>query len=83
VAIAMALLYLLPALLLLVLLIARRYPGQRQLVALARKKREAWPRRPGLAPRPPRVATTLPRGGLLIACSIAVRPPPASSVAMY
>jgi hypothetical protein len=69
--------YLLPALLLLPVLVARRYPGERALFALVSRRRQkrdsAWTqtvacrRRPGVA---------VPRGGRLIAFSLAVRPPP-------
>ncbi len=66
---------LLPALALALPLLARRYPGERVLVAL----RDAQPGRP----RPARAIvargrseTGMPRGGLLIACLLAERPPP-------
>jgi hypothetical protein len=72
-----ALAYLLPALLLLSALWARRYPGERALLAAI------------VAPGPgsgsgadaarqtaPALRALLPRGGRLIACSLAVRPPP-------
>jgi hypothetical protein len=70
--------YLLPALLLLPLLLARRYPGERALLALLgqRRRRQAHSgvrlAPPGLRPR-----AVVPRGGRLIASSLAVRPPPA------
>jgi hypothetical protein len=76
---ATALAYLSPALLLLAALGARRYPGERALLALGSKYRRA-PRR-GIrdrAPRLPRTRAVLPRGGRLIATSLAVRPPPAA-----
>jgi hypothetical protein len=72
--------YLLPVLLLLLVLALRRYPGERTLVALASRGRtHHWSsrtargaaRRPKLAPR-----ARVPRGGLLIAAALAVRPPP-------
>jgi hypothetical protein len=72
-----ALAYLSPALLLLLALAARRYPGERALVALMAA--HAGTRRRGLSDRPPRVSgprALLPRGGRLIAASLAVRPPP-------
>lgn len=72
------LVHLVPALLLLGLCASGRYVGERQLTRL-----RAWlhaPRRrplPCAAPscRPPR---RVPRGGLLIASALAVRPPPAA-----
>jgi hypothetical protein len=68
----------LPALALTLLLGARRYPGERILVALARARR--W-RHPASAPPAPRPHVAFPRGGLLLARSLAVRPPPAASLA--
>jgi hypothetical protein len=73
-----ALAYLLPPLLLLVVLVARRYPGERALLALIAGDRHG--RRSTcigflIAKRRPRAM--VPRGGRLIACSLAVRPPPA------
>jgi hypothetical protein len=71
----------LPTLVLLVLLALRRYPGERILMVLceARRQRGQRPRssvsfagRPGIA---------VPRGGLLLACSLAVRPPPTARFA--
>jgi hypothetical protein len=69
--------YVLPPLLLLVALAMRRYPGARVLLAVigrARARRLRAPRvcAPGRAQR--RVVP--PRGGQLIAFSLAVRPPP-------
>jgi hypothetical protein len=68
--------YLLPALLLLGVLRTRRYPGERALVSImappvprpARESRGARPRAVS--------AGLLPRGGRLIGCALAVRPPP-------
>lgn len=79
--IATALLYLLPALLLLGPLIARRYPGQRRLLATARNARVTRrpKRQPLLAARQARLGA--PRGSLLIACFLAVRPPPGAPLA--
>lgn len=73
-----ALAYLLPPLLLALALALRRYPGERVLLALIGRSR---PRRA----HAPLQATTdrsrpralVPRGGRLIASSLAVRPPPA------
>jgi hypothetical protein len=73
---ASMLLYLLPALALAAPLILRRYPGERRLLALIAGR--SRPRR-GLGARTPSSAlrrSLVPRGGLLIACSLAVRPPP-------
>jgi hypothetical protein len=67
----------LPALALPALLALRRYPGERTLaVALHESRRDGRQRRRLRVCRasPPRVA--VPRGGLLLACSLAVRPPP-------
>jgi hypothetical protein len=67
--------HLLPALLLIALLAAGRYPGERRL---ARSRREARPPR-AAATRPPAPAIPAawaPRGGLLMARGLAVRPPP-------
>jgi hypothetical protein len=72
-----ALLYLLPPLLLLLALAMRRYPGERALLALMGRSRYRGrhPRVDGARPRlRPRVV--VPRGGRLIASSLAVRPPP-------
>jgi hypothetical protein len=65
----------LPALLLFAPLLLRRYPGERLLAAVRGERR---PRRAELAVRAPRrrPLTLVPRGGLLIARSLAVRPPP-------
>jgi hypothetical protein len=75
---AEAVAYLSPALLLLLVLVARRYPGERALLALMERRRET--RRPADADeraRLPGLRAFLPRGGRLIATSLAVRPPPA------
>jgi hypothetical protein len=72
-----ALTYLLPALMLVLVLLARRYPGERTLLGLISRRRPG-PRRDRarvLAPRT-RPRAILPRGGQLIASSLAVRPPP-------
>jgi hypothetical protein len=78
-----AMLYLLPPLLLLAALAARRYPGERALLALMRHKR----RRPrwidaGDITRQSRPRALLPRGGALIAFALAVRPPPLAAAAI-
>ncbi len=68
------LMFLAPAFLLLVPLLAGRYPGERRLVGrqrpLRRVVRVAWARRPR------RRAVLVPRGGLLVGCSLAGRAPP-------
>jgi hypothetical protein len=77
---ASGLLHLAPALVLAVALLARRYPGERLIVRLAGSGAR-HPRRPrtgALKPRTSRAyaAALVPRGGLLLARSLAVRPPP-------
>ncbi len=73
---AMSLMYLLPALVLAVVLLGRRYPGERVIERL----REARATRPracaASAPRPPQRLRGHQRGGLLIAVSLAGRAPP-------
>jgi hypothetical protein len=69
--------YLLPALVLLLALLARRYPGERALARIARRR--ARPRRrprAAVLAHHTRPRVSLPRGGRLIAASLAVRPPP-------
>jgi hypothetical protein len=67
---------LLPPLLLGCVLFARRYPGERLLARFARRSAGARrPIGPSLAPVG-RVASEMPRGGLLMGRSLAVRPPP-------
>jgi hypothetical protein len=75
--------YLLPPLLLLLALATHRYPGERALLALIGRggSRRRCPRVAGAAPRP-RLRAALPRGGRLIASSLAVRPPPPRLVAL-
>jgi hypothetical protein len=77
-----AILYLLPALVLALPLLARRYPGERALIALRRIERGArWARPHSSAPSRRRAVHVLVRGGRLIGRSLAVRPPPARSPA--
>lgn len=66
----------LPALLLAVPLLLRRYPGERLLAGASRvgHSRRLVPRSRSLAPMS--AVEKMPRGGLLIARSLAVRPPP-------
>jgi hypothetical protein len=67
---------LLPVLALAVPLSMRRYPGERMIAALsAAGRRRRWARPRPIAPRA-RAATVVARGGLLLARSLAVRPPP-------
>jgi hypothetical protein len=74
------LLCLVPALLLGCMLFARRYPGERLLARLARppagKRRRIGLSRAAVG----RVASPMPRGGLLMGRSLAVRPPPLALV---
>lgn len=72
-----ALVYLLPALVLIIPLLARRYPGERRLVALASTRRPRRPRAGARLTSYARILLSVPRGGQLIASSLAVRPPPA------
>lgn len=75
--------YLTPALVLFAALALRRYPGERALLAWIESRRSRRDRRHmrprGLVRLRPRAL--LPRGGRLIACSLAVRPPPSSRLA--
>jgi hypothetical protein len=72
------LLFLAPCLLVLAPLLAGRYLGERSLLRLARAvRRRPSRRRPATARARRRpAARALARGGGLIACSLAVRPPP-------
>ncbi len=75
------LLCLAPALVLVGTLLARRYPGERLLLALAAREHDRRLRPVGRSV--PALARTadIPRGGLLMAFALAVRPPPCSRVA--
>lgn len=74
---------LLPALALAAPLLMRRYLGERTLARLWSARRgDRWPRLPGRVPGGARALAVAPHGGLLIACSLAVRPPPALSTAI-
>jgi hypothetical protein len=72
------LLFVLPALLLFGALLGRRYPGERLLVALREGEPEPalWPRARSARSARTRALTAIVHGGLLIARSLAVRPPP-------
>ncbi len=74
-------LYLLPALLLLAVLLARRYPGERLLLALA--GRSARRVRVRVARALHRIELPVPRGGRLLAVSLASRAPPPPRAALY
>jgi hypothetical protein len=73
--------YLLPPLLLLLALAMRRYPGEQALLALMSQgdRRGGRDRVDGATPKP-RPRALVPRGGGLIASSLAVRPPPVPAV---
>ncbi len=72
-----ALLCLAPALALSGALIARRYPGERLLRRVACRRGRTPRRAAGLRPLA-RPTARVPRGGLLLAFELAVRPPPRS-----
>jgi hypothetical protein len=68
-----------PLLFLLVALLLGRYPGHAAIVRLSERIAGRSHRRPAAVPRPrkPRPPRSFaPRGGLLIALSLAQRPPP-------
>jgi hypothetical protein len=75
-ALAPALAYLFPALFLLLALVARRYPGERALLALVAQRLRGRSCAQATT-RKPRAWAWFPRGGRLIAFSLAERPPPA------
>jgi hypothetical protein len=71
------LLFLAPALLLALVLLTRRFPGERHLAAFAGGRRAGSHRAPArviAAARP--LWPLLPRGSALLAASLATRPPP-------
>lgn len=71
------LLFLAPALVMALPLLAGRYPGERRLGTVSRPRRRRAVR--VMAPGALRgLGRVLPRGGGLIAASLAVRPPPAA-----
>lgn len=70
-------LFLLPALLLALPLLAGRYLGAERLSRVAGTQPPMRQRVAGGGPLRSRFRTILPRGGLLIGSSLAVRPPPA------
>lgn len=70
-------LFLLPAIALAFALLLRRYPGERTLARLAApRRRAAWARPRASVPHAARSFVVAVHGGLLIARSLAVRPPP-------
>jgi hypothetical protein len=69
-------LFLAPALLLALPLLAGRYVGAERLTRIARPRSAHRCRAAGADPAPSAWGRVLPRGGLLIAASLAVRPPP-------
>lgn len=74
-------LHLAPALVLFGVLLARRYPGERHVIALTararRRPRRAW-RDCTIVLATPRPSRVLPRGGLLVGSALAERGPPAA-----
>ncbi|HWX87006.1 MAG TPA: hypothetical protein VNX67_02415 [Solirubrobacteraceae bacterium] len=81
-AVLSGILFLLPALALAVVLLLRRYPGERTLARLAAPRRSSrWARPRASVPRAARSFSVAVHGGLLIARSLAVRPPPAALAA--
>lgn len=70
------LLCLAPAIVLAGTLLARRYPGARMLLALASRRAPKRRRAPAQSTRRPGRPRLVPRGGLLLAFALAVRPPP-------
>lgn len=76
-----AILYLLPAVVVVMPLLARRYPGERALLGLRPVERARWARPRSSVPMCRRVMLVAVRGGRLIGCSLAVRPPPAPGLA--
>jgi hypothetical protein len=78
-----AIAYLLPALLLLLALAARWYPGERALLRRIDARRGRGRRVCEAASRSrQRPRSLLPRGGRLIGSSLAVRPPPPAGVVL-
>lgn len=78
----MGILWLLPALALAATLLARRYPGERTLARFAAPTCQTrWERPRASVPRAARSFVVVVRGGLLIARSLAVRPPPVALAA--
>jgi hypothetical protein len=76
-----AILCLLPAVVLVIPLLARRYPGERALIGLHPVERARWPHPRSSVPVHGLVVLVVVRGGRLIGCSLAVRPPPVLGLA--
>jgi hypothetical protein len=76
------LLCLLPVIVLAAPLIARRYPGEQVLLALGAARHEPRSQSSQSVPSGLRHLARVPRGGLLIASSLAVRPPPSLPLAV-
>jgi hypothetical protein len=73
--------YAAPALVVALPLIAGRYLGEDAIARLRERAVTRPRRRPATAPMPrPRFAALVPRGGRLLASSLAVRPPPSAAV---
>jgi hypothetical protein len=70
------LLYLAPALLLCAPLLFGRYVGEEQLAELAKRSPRCAARRASRLPVPRSHVRLMQRGGRLVACSLAKRPPP-------
>ncbi len=71
----------LPVFVLALLFTLGRYPGEHALAAFARTGGERRTRPAMRVPRPARPGLIAPRGGLLLACALAERPPPVASPA--
>ena len=73
------LLYLLPVLLLVAAVLVRRgrVPGERLIVRAVERARRALRRPRTTGPRPRPAVRRVPAGGVLLACSLAGRAPPA------
>jgi hypothetical protein len=76
---ATALLYVLPGVLMFGVLLAGRYPGKATLARLRRSRPHPQHGAPLPALGMRRPAIVPPRGGLLLAFALAVRPPPCAS----
>jgi hypothetical protein len=74
--VSLGLLFLAPAVLLALPLIAGRYVGAERLIRAAGQRRPAARRSASVLPAPRPRWRVPPRGGMLIAASLAVRPPP-------
>jgi hypothetical protein len=72
----MSLMYLLPALVLAVVILGRRYPGERVIERLREARATRPRRRAASVPRPRQRLRYHQRGGRLIAVSLAGRAPP-------